>query len=431
MTTAIALSEVRPKPGVLFGITHNPDETLIIRQQKLLKVGIGLPRGPALSVYTQRDPATGNIKWKVTRGWTDEEGPAKKVTLSCDTREAAEELFRKHYATAPICKFPRKVGYFTFTRPTVIDGKSMHVPDFDAIELHGPTPTSIGVILSSDEPFHGSFAMWSAAGLLCKGDGINAMRHVSLVAVPAHAELAQAAQERGWRDYPIVAGCATCGCPYARPTKDTKGNEVPAPCKPSGDLTFQLEKCLRIGGTTHYHTSGIRSIQNLFASLHAIAVLTGGRLVGLPLKMTLQAYVTNHNGRAATQYGVSLELDAANSEILRQKLAMNVFAVQELPAAPVQLIEAGEILTPIIEDDLDDQSEGFISPAAMVAEFGGLEDIPPVPPPDPTTAQSRTQELAGKLRKEKDRPAPQPAPTEQPQPAVAKDGPATMDDVPF
>ncbi len=49
----------RPIPGVLYGITHQADGSLIIREPRILKVGIGLPRGPSINVWIAPDG-----KWK-------------------------------------------------------------------------------------------------------------------------------------------------------------------------------------------------------------------------------------------------------------------------------------------------------------------------------------------------------------------------------
>ncbi len=44
---------------------------------------------------------------------------------------------------------PRKIGFFTFTRPAIQDGIEVFEPDFEAIEAHGPTPTEIDIVFST------------------------------------------------------------------------------------------------------------------------------------------------------------------------------------------------------------------------------------------------------------------------------------------
>ena len=43
MSTSLTL----PRKNMLIGITHMPDGTKIIKEARVLKVGVGLPRGKA------------------------------------------------------------------------------------------------------------------------------------------------------------------------------------------------------------------------------------------------------------------------------------------------------------------------------------------------------------------------------------------------
>ncbi len=74
------------------------------------------------------------------------------------------------------------------------------------------------------------------------------------------------------------------------------------------------------------HTTGYRSISQIFSSLYRLKTLTGDRLAGIPLKMVLRPYRTNHNGQAATQYGISLEFRAEDVESLRRNLIDQAFS---------------------------------------------------------------------------------------------------------
>ena len=47
----LQITGTRPIPGVMFGITHETDGSLILREPRILKVGIGLPRGRALNCW--------------------------------------------------------------------------------------------------------------------------------------------------------------------------------------------------------------------------------------------------------------------------------------------------------------------------------------------------------------------------------------------
>src|SRR5579859_173504 len=151
MSTQLTLPTARPIPGVLFGLTHTPDGAPIVRESKILKVGIGLPKGRSLHVWMHRT-ATGDVTWRLTRGFKKDESAAKQSTLEFKTRAEVEAAFTKHLPGAPICNYPRKLSYFTFTRPTMMDlggggQEEIFVPDFEAIECHGATPTEIDVVM--------------------------------------------------------------------------------------------------------------------------------------------------------------------------------------------------------------------------------------------------------------------------------------------
>ena len=167
-------NEHAPLPGVMFSVTHQEDGTPIMRESKLLKVGIGLPRGKALNVWiTVQD---GKRVWKVVSGYE----PGKMQTWSFATRQEAEACYNAKIATAPICKYPRKISFFTFSRSVMTEDGETFVPDFAAIEANGPTPTEIDIILFDDNPFTGSFQMWTTTEKKCQGDGINALRVLSM-----------------------------------------------------------------------------------------------------------------------------------------------------------------------------------------------------------------------------------------------------------
>ena len=322
-----------------------------MRESKLLKVGIGLPRGKALNVWiTVQD---GKRVWKVVSGY--EQG--KMQTWTFATRQEAEACYNAKIGTAPICKYPRKISFFTFSRSVMTEEGETFVPDFAAIEANGPTPTEIDIILFDDNPFTGSFQMWSTTEKKCQGDGINALRVLSMAPPEIQKELA------GEKYFPIVEGCWTRGCQYANQPKG---------CKPSGDLKFQLASSIRLGGTAYFHTTGFRSISQIFSSLERIKMLTRGRMVGLPLKATLKGYKVKPAGaeKSSTQYGVSLELRAEDMEKLKQMLFTNIWETQAIAAAPKLIEESSlgeeEVLSakaitdewlPEATDDADEQAQ--------------------------------------------------------------------------
>lgn len=360
----------------LFGITHRVDDgTPIMRLPKLLKVSIGLPVGPAIKVWI--GPTN---EWHVSVGT----GNAAKVS-TFKTATEAEKFYWPARRSAPMVKYPSKINHFTFTKPVVENEREAYVPDFPAIERHGATPRSVDIVFLDDDPLNGSYQMWSQTELKCKGDGIDAMRHVTIADTEDEKESAKMAAANGEKYYAIKSGCWTCNCPYAKESAPGK----PSPCKPGGDLRFQLVSDLRVGGYSYFHTTGFRSIAQLFSCLEQIKALTGGRLAGVPLQMVLRPYKTNHNGQAATQYGVHLQFRAESMAALRrnlieQAIAFRIAAIGEekaLPAAESKMIEG-----PAESAGIEEGEDAPMSAGAMVAEFypdgiadGETEEVPTNP----------------------------------------------------
>lgn len=314
---------IYPSAGVMYGITHELDGRPRVRDVKLLKVGIGLPKGPAISTWIAPSK-----QWCVCIGYK----PGAMKTTNFPDRAEAERFFNDNLAKAPTCPYPRKIGFFTFTRPVMQqDGSELFVPDWDAIEAHGSLPTEIDVVFLDDDPFHGAYQMWSSTELRCSGDGVNALRVVTLAATEEEKGIAADARAAGEKYFP-VSRCWTNDCPFSKEPEPGK----PSPCKPSGDLRFQLARRIRVGGTAYLHTNAIRSISQIFSSLYRVKALTGGRLTGIPMKMILRPYRTNHNGKAATQYGVSLDFRAEDIESLRRNLIEQAFEFHRLAVPPAK-----------------------------------------------------------------------------------------------
>jgi hypothetical protein len=312
----------------MFGLTHERDGMPIMREPRILKVGIGLPRGRGLEVWQHPTDKLWYFRKAIPK-----KGPGKGVDWELlnaksgiPTREKAEEFYYAQYPKAEIVNYPRKLSFFFFTKPVVMDdGGEAFVPDFEAIEAHGPQPREIDIVFLDDNPFTGAYQMWSTSELRCKGDGINAMRVLSMANSHEEQELKKLAEAKGERYFPIVGGCWTGGCQYA-------GSD----CKPGGDLKFQLAQNIRVGGTAYFHTTGFRSISQIFSSLERIKSLTGGRLTGVPLKMCLRPYKARHEGKTSLQYGVSLEFRAEDVGMLREKLAAQVWSFNNALNAPTQ-----------------------------------------------------------------------------------------------
>lgn len=386
----------RPHAGVLVGITHTPEGDAIIRQPRVLKVGIGLPKGKACNVWIHKDG-----KWAIQTGYNKDNA---KVT-TYDKMEDARKAFPALYDAAPICPYPRKSQYFTFTQ-SAEDGAFL--PAWEAIEAHGPTPTVIPIVFTSDNPYGGpgtGYRMYSATELKCKGDGVNALRVLSLAETDAEKEAAVIAKAAGDKYFSIVDGCWTRGCKYAKPLIDGKGNEK-RQCTPHMDLVFQAVKNVRLGNTAYYHTTGIASISNVFSSLNDIQAISGGRLVGIPMLLTVKKFNTNHNGKPGNAYMVLVEPTQEAATKLIADLMKRPFGNRQIESASTAMID-GDVTT---EAEADDEEESPLGAAAIDAEFSDAE-------PEPTIAartSDKTDELAARLAAEARSAAEKVAPTPEP-----------------
>jgi hypothetical protein len=393
----------RPDPGKMFGLTHALDGQPIVREPKLVKLSIGHPKGRALEVWIGQDK-----KWYVRQGYKKDE----RKTLSFDTRKEAEKLYWETHENSPSCPYPRKLSYFTFNRQGP-DGN--YVPDFGAIEAHGAEPTEIDLVFFDTNPFAGQYAMWSASELKCKGDGVNAERVLSMAKGTEQLGLAEKAKTMGGKFFPIVNGCWTTGCPFSE--KD---------CKPSGDLRFQLCHKITLGGSAFFHTTGYRSISQLFSSLYRIKMVTGGRIMGIPLKMILRSFKTKHEGKTGTAYGVSLELRASDVEDLQKKMLeqgrsfWNLANPQDVPR---------QITAPADDMPIESDDESPISAQAMHDEFyptegdeeGQATESEKVAEKTKTATDGLTEKLkASATKRAKKQEEPKPAET-QPEPPPPTD----------
>lgn len=398
----------RPHAGVLVGITHTPDGGAIIRQPRVLKVGIGLPKGKACNVWIHRDG-----QWAIRVGH-DKDAKTHTFKTMAEARAAFDGLFDK----APVCPYPRKTPYFTFTQSTGEDGAFF--PAWEAIEAHGPAPAVIPIVFTSDNPYGGpgtGYRMYSATELKCKGDGVNALRVLSLAESEEEKALAAEAKAAGDKYFSIVDGCWTRGCKYAKPIIDARGNEK-RQCTPHMDLVFQAVKSVRLGNTAYYHTTGVASISNIFSSLNDIQAISNGRLVGIPMLLTVKKFNTNHNGKAGNAYMVLVEPTQEAATKLIADLMKRPFGTKQLESGSA-LIE-GDIT---LETD-DDEEESPLGAEAIHAEFVDEGE----PEPAPTVAsktEDKTAELTERLRKKAEEakveqapptaaPAPSPAPKKGP-----------------
>lgn len=369
----------------LYGVLHEPSGRPIVRQVRVLKVGIGVPTGPDVHVWMDQ-----NRQWCVEVG-NYAAGKRQNQVKRFAQRADAEAFYAQQRNTAPERNAPRKLPYFTFLR-TDSHGKFVH--DFDTIELHGPIPAEIDIVFLNEQAFDAAFQAWSTSKLLCEGNGIDARRNVEWPQSQDERAVADQARKQNQRFFPILGGCYTSGCPFAIGNKRI--------CKPHGKLTFQLMNAPTLGGSYQFDTTGFRSIAQLAGSLDQIRMMTGkgnpeaGSVAGIPLKFVLRPYKVQVGDKSSIQYGVSLEFRAKSLEEMARLLHAHTNEFRQLvaPAASADPMEAESIRAiaeedsgiieepppdPVIMDGQEEASEA----AAMTGEFYGLFPEPYEPEPAP------------------------------------------------
>lgn len=392
----------QPLPNVLYGVTHDEQLNPVVRTPRTVKVGIGRPAGKDISVYINLDG-----KWVVRSGKAD------GILLA--TKIEAQRKYREMLKSAPDAAYPTKLAYFTFTK---LGSSGLFEPDWEAIEKHGPIPTEIDVIFTDDQPLDAAYQMWSANGLQCHGDGINAWRLNALAKTPQEKALAEAAKAAGQKYFLISEGCYQRGCLFAKQGLS----------KPHARLSFQLVASPRLGGKACFDTTSFRSIANLFSCLQEFRMITGqgnpdrGFVAGIPLKLVLRPHKVHPEGKPpSTAYGVSLEFRAEDVYSMMQRLiesGLNFKRSMMVAPPPVAQI-AGPVEQVGTIDGVDvtftdDAAEDDIPASAMASEFYP-ESAPDEPVEEPSVNQEsstvaaktaeKTEELKGKLAEQKARKA--------------------------
>jgi len=330
----------------LYGLTHDAvNKRPMVRQVRMLKVGIGFPKGPNIHAFIAPSG-----EWVIEEG---DSKPPKRTKFK--TMAEAKAFYADRRRSVPERKYPSKFPYFTFLR-TGMDGGFVH--DFEAIERHGSMPTEIEIVFLTDTPLEQAMEWWTAAEKKCEGNGIDARRRVDLAKTDEEKKLADAARKAGEQYFPIIDGCHMRGCQYSRGDKP--------PCKPHSRLMFQLAYNPTLGGTAVFDTTGWRSGGNMFSCLHQIRSITGrgdadiGTVAGIPLQMVLRPYRTSHNGQPSTQYGISIQLRASDAQSLVRNVIAKADEFRMLTGAPM-LLEAADELGEVIPETIEAK--------AMEAEF--------------------------------------------------------------
>ncbi len=298
-------------------------------------------------------------------------------------------------------EYPKEVDYFAL---------DTDLPGREQIEkLYGKNPKRLLVTLLSSDPeevFPHAYKMYGRGlGLVCRGDGVKAVRAV-MRKDDGRDVIARDAAGR-----PQTAERA-CPCDFLQSKK----------CRPVGNLTVVLPE---VGfGVYQIDTSSWWSMQNLRSDLGYLNTLLAGRggVRGTLLWLVREPKETHGSGRLETHYPLRLVLPTPAEYAAR---ANGVRALVEqyasvLPSAPAlegpPSVAALPIGSPVEEPDLVPPS-AQVAPADVAAgragadshaeeggEVEGADDDTvggdPIPPPELDAPALATDEQGKKIREE-------------------------------
>jgi hypothetical protein len=268
---------------------------------------------------------------------------------------------------------PQRLDHFIFQkkgqRGSGMSAEVVWEIDEEKTRHYGRNCRELEVILLDNNPdvvFRTEYAWWTLTQKQCWGDGESAMRRTLL-------------HPRGEEWHP----CANDGCSDLAEEK----------CRPSGDLYFILADYPTLGTICKLHTSSYQSIRELYAALEDIRSATGGRLMGLRVKLFVRPEKNAYKDREGNR-------KSGTKHVLGLELAVN--NVRQLPS---QTIDAKDAFEKVREQlagrtvEIDDPEKEQAT--SVHAEFYPASEVRPVPqetlaaalaPESPTDVQRKEQE---------------------------------------
>lgn len=224
-------------------------------------------------------------------------------------------------------RLPEKLDHFIVTTMNRTEDDDLEI-DENIMGMLGDRPREIPVTLVYDKPdlnFLTWYAYYDSAQCQCRGNG----------------EIAYTADGR-------VIQC----------DPETCRNAINRKCKPNGILSVILTDAPGVGGVYKFRTTGWNSIRNLMSSIEFIYGLTGGRLAGLPLVLTLHPKTTLIPGtkKQTTIYMVNLEYRGTIQQ-LQQEARSRLIAEEKM--AELEQKAVAMLSVPETPEECKDVQEEF------------------------------------------------------------------------
>ncbi len=268
---------------------------------------------------------------------------------------------------------PTRLDHFVVLQKATRDGQVVWEQDAEKQEHYekqcGGPPRELWIIFLDDDPdvvFRTEYAWWVKTGRKCWGDGEAATRRTE-----------KNPDGEAWTP------CANHVCP------DIERGD----CKPSADLYFMLADYPSLGTCARLHTSSYTSIAEIRSALEDLRAVTGGRLMGLRVKLFVRpeknvydAPDPKDRGRmmrvTGTKWVLGLELAATDLPKLVESVAETAKIFQEirrqLGGRRIELVEDETERAPEIE------REFYPAERILPAAPAGVPkaQIPSAPPPE-------------------------------------------------
>lgn len=259
-------------------------------------------------------------------------------------------------------QLPVRFDHFKITTTEKDPKTGNFILDDDLMNKLGNEPKEIPIVFLFDDidmNFNTSFSMYQGAKCVCRGDGEIAERLFLQPGKPDPFEFADEGPKTAKKDERRKIVCDPEKCPMMKP--DSKGVTR---CKPSGVLSCLIPVSMNIGGVYRFRTHSWNTISNILASLDLVKTITGGVLVGLPMKLQFLKKSTEDHGNVNV---VNVSFDGETQQEMRQ-LAFQEIKNREDHKVNILQIEQHAKDTGFLRDTDD--------PADIEAEFYSAEDEP-------------------------------------------------------
>lgn len=180
-------------------------------------------------------------------------------------------------------RIPEKYDHFVITKMER-DQHGNLIKDQAIHKIIGEQPKELFFTLLYDDiqlNFYTAFALYSGHKCFCRGDGEKAIRMIKTDKKDKKGQDIYKHQE-------II--CPAGDCEYL----------INEQCKPCGILSAVLQNTQEMGIVHKFRTHAWNSVQNIMSSLAYIQMQTGGKLAGIPLKMSIIKKATEDHGNVIT-----------------------------------------------------------------------------------------------------------------------------------